>query len=427
MIKIGDKIPLELGGYAEIKAVLGAGGQGTVYRAAYREKEYALKMYFKNKLKRPDIFRDNLTELASSDTECGYFVMPQILTEEYDGGFGFLMELIPKEYAPFSDILNARVRFSGLYSIVNAAIRITAAFRELHNSGKSYQDLNDGGFFIRPSDGDIKICDCDNIAPYGEHLGIAGKPGYMAPEIVRGEKAPDKLTDRYSLAVLLFRLLLRGDPLEGSKVLKSVCLTEDAERRHYGFEPMFVYDPDDDSNRPVRGVHNNIIKFWRIMPEYIREAFTYSFTVGLHQPDKRLIEKQWLDLLIRLRSDICSCSCGSQSFAPCFERDEEGKLICPCGTHFAPALELCSGKNRVLLSDGTKLFDEDFSVYAEVVRNKVNPSLWGLKNHSFDTWSCTLPNGQEKEIPQGSAAPIFTGTKIVINGTINEIKEYSDN
>ena len=31
--------------------------------------------------------------------------------------------------------------------------------RKLHNSGKSYQDLNDGGFFIRPTDGDIKICD----------------------------------------------------------------------------------------------------------------------------------------------------------------------------------------------------------------------------------------------------------------------------
>jgi len=426
MIKVGDKIPLELGGYAEIKAVLGAGGQGTVYRAVYRDKEYALKMYFKNKLKRPELFRDNLTSLANSDTDCGFFVMPLILTEEYDGGFGFLMELIPSDYAPFSDILNARVKFSGLYSIVNAAIRITTAFRELHNSGKSYQDLNDGGFFIRPTDGDIKICDCDNIAPYGEHLGIAGKPGYMAPEIVRGEKAPDKLTDRYSLAVLLFRLLLRGDPLEGSRVLKSVCLTEDAERRHYGFEPMFVYDPQDDSNRPVRGVHNNIIKFWRIMPEYIREAFTHSFTVGLHQPEKRLIEKQWLDLLIRLRSDICSCTCGSQSFAPSFERDAEGKFICLCGTHFAPPLELTDGKKHTLLSDGTKLFDEDFTVAAEVVRNKVNPSLWGLKNYTTDVWKCILPNGQEKEVPQGSAAPIFTGTKLTMNGIEYTMNEYSE-
>ncbi len=426
MIKVGDNIPLELGGYAQIKAVLGSGGQGTVYRAAYRDKEYALKMYFKNKLKRPELFRENLSSLTESSMDCSSFVMPLMLTEDTRDGFGFLMELIPSEYKPFSDILNARVKFSGLYSIVNAATRITMAFRELHNSGKSYQDLNDGGFFIRPSDGDVKICDCDNIAPYGEHLGIAGKPGYMAPEIVRGEKAPDKLTDRYSLAVLLFRLLLRGDPLEGSRVLKSVCLTEDAERRHYGFEPMFVYDPENDTNRPVRGVHNNIIKFWRIMPEYIREAFTYSFTTGLHQPEKRLIEKQWLDLLIRLRSDICACSCGGQSFVQSYEKDEDGKLICPCGTHFAPPLCLTDGKSRVLLCDGTKIYGDDLAVTAEVVRNKLNPSLWGLKNHTADTWQCTLPNGQEKQIAPDSAAPIFTGTKLAINGASLEIKEYTE-
>ncbi len=426
MIKVGDKIPLELGSYAEVKAVLGSGGQGTVYRALYRDKEYALKMYFTNKLKRPELFRENLAALADGSMECGYFVMPLLLTENTKDGFGFLMDLIPEGYAPFSDILNARVRFSGLYSIVNAAIRITMAFRELHNSGKSYQDLNDGGFFIRPSDGDIRICDCDNIAPYGEHLGIAGKPGYMAPEIVRGEKAPDKLTDRYSLAVLLFRLLLRGDPLEGGRVLKSVCLTEEAERRHYGFEPMFVYDPEDDSNRPVRGVHNNIIKFWRIMPDYIRDAFTHSFTVGLHQPEKRLIEKQWLDLLIRLRNDICACSCGAQSFRQSFEADDSGKLICPCGTHFAPPLQMTDGRTRVLLSDGTKLFGEDLSVTAEVVRNKLNPSLWGLKNHTAEEWGCTLPNGQDKPVPAGSAAPIFVGTKIVMNGISYEISESAE-
>lgn len=425
MIKVGDRIPLELGGYAEIKAVLGSGGQGTVYRALYRDKEYALKMYFKNKLKRPEMFRENLNSLTESVDASSAFIMPLMLTEDTRDGFGFLMELIPEGYSPFSEILNARVKFSGLYSIVNAAIRITVAFRELHNSGKSYQDLNDGGFFIRPSDGDIRICDCDNIAPYGEHLGIAGKPGYMAPEIVRGEKAPDKLTDRYSLAVLLFRLLLRGDPLEGSRVLKSVCLTEEAERRHYGFDPMFVYNPEDDSNRPVRGVHNNIIKFWQIMPDYIRDAFTHSFTVGLHQPEKRLIEKQWLDLLVRLRGDICACSCGAQSFAGSYQRDGEGRLVCFCGTHFAPPLELTDGRNRVLLCDGTKMFAEDLEVSAEVVRNKVNPGLWGLKNLSDDVWSCTLPNGQEKDIPNGSAAPIFTGTVINMGGTRYEILDQA--
>lgn len=418
----GDRIPMELGGEAEITQVLGQGGQGTVYRASYRGRDHALKMYFPNKLRDPAMFRENLQRLCEEGSRSPVFLMPKMLTEQTGDGFGYLMELIPPGYVPFTDILNARVKFSGLYSVVNAAVRITAAFRELHNSGRSYQDLNDGGFFIRPTDGDVLICDCDNIAPYGEHLGIAGKPGYMAPEIVRGEKAPDKLTDRWSLAVVLFRLLLRGDPLEGRKVLNSVCLTEDAERRHYGFEPIFVYDPDNDSNRPVRGVHNNIIKFWRIMPDYIRQAFTQSFTVGSAQPEKRLIEKQWLDLLIRMRNDICACSCGAQGFISGSEHDSEGRVICPCGEHYQPPLALHLGRQRILLFDGARLFDDSVSVIGEVVRNKINPSLWGLKNLSSDNWQCTLPNGQEKQVVPGSAAPIFTGTKIVIgevNGEIN--------
>lgn len=418
----GDRIPMELGGEAEITQVLGQGGQGTVYRASYRGRDHALKMYFPNKLRDPAMFRENLQRLCEEGSRSPVFLMPKMLTEQTGDGFGYLMELIPPGYVPFTDILNARVKFSGLYSVVNAAVRITSAFRELHNSGRSYQDLNDGGFFIRPTDGDVLICDCDNIAPYGEHLGIAGKPGYMAPEIVRGEKAPDKLTDRWSLAVVLFRLLLRGDPLEGRKVLNSVCLTEDAERRHYGFEPIFVYDPGNDSNRPVRGVHNNIIKFWRIIPDYIREAFTRSFTVGSAQPEKRLIEKQWLDLLIRMRNDICACTCGAQGFISGSEHDGEGRVICPCGEHYQPPLALHLGRQRILLFDGARLYDDSVSVIGEVVRNKINPSLWGLKNLSSDNWQCTLPNGQEKQVVPGSAAPIFTGTKIVIgevNGEIN--------
>ena len=413
MLKIGDSVPLELGGSAKILSVLGSGGQGTVYKAEFGGKEYALKMYFANKLRSPELFRENLSRLTEDKIDSA-FVMPLYLTEKTGGSFGFLMNLVPEEYKPFSDVLNARVKLSGLYSVVNSAIKITAAFRALHNSGKSYQDLNDGGFFIRPSDGDVLICDCDNIAPYGEHLGIAGKPGYMAPEIVRGEKAPDKFTDRYSLAVVLFRLLLRGDPLEGSRVLKSVCLTEEAERRHYGFEPLFVYDPDDDSNRPVRGVHNNIIKFWQIMPDYIKEAFEFSFTTGLNEPQKRLIEKQWLDLLKRLRGDITACSCGIQNFLPAMPTDEDGKLICPCQNHYAKPLSLVGEKSRVLLFDGARLFDEDVCVCAEVVRNKKNPALWGLKNLTESDWSCVLPNGTEKTVPAGSAAPIFTGTTISV-------------
>ena len=136
MMKVGDRVPLELGGEAEITQLLGQGGQGAVYRASYRGRDYALKMYFTKKLKNPAMFRENLQHLCEDGSSSPAFVMPLMMTADTSEGFGFLMELIPPEYAPFSDILNARVKFSGLYSIVNAAIKITSAFRELHNSDR---------------------------------------------------------------------------------------------------------------------------------------------------------------------------------------------------------------------------------------------------------------------------------------------------
>ena len=130
MMKVGDRVPLELGGEAEITQLLGQGGQGAVYRASYRGRDYALKMYFTKKLKNPAMFRENLQHLCEDGSSSPAFVMPLMMTADTSEGFGFLMELIPPEYAPFSDILNARVKFSGLYSIVNAAIKITSAFRQ---------------------------------------------------------------------------------------------------------------------------------------------------------------------------------------------------------------------------------------------------------------------------------------------------------
>ena len=41
MMKVGDRVPLELGGEAEITQLLGQGGQGAVYRASYRGRDYA--------------------------------------------------------------------------------------------------------------------------------------------------------------------------------------------------------------------------------------------------------------------------------------------------------------------------------------------------------------------------------------------------
>jgi hypothetical protein len=55
------------------------------------------------------------------------------------------------------------VQFKNLYALVTASINIVNAFRQLHRAGKSYQDLNDGAFFINVANGDVLVCDCKAI------------------------------------------------------------------------------------------------------------------------------------------------------------------------------------------------------------------------------------------------------------------------
>ncbi len=435
-LKIGQEIEMEFGGSAKVIREIGSGGQGIVYLCEFNGMRWALKWYDVDKIRKPKEFRENLRANIADGAPSDKFLWPKYLTRENSSGtFGYLMELKPESFDSFVDILNTYkllvdpltghtskqpVRFRDLSAMVTAVINIVNAFRQLHRAGKSYQDLNDGGFFINVETGAVLVCDCDNIAPDGSNFGIGGKPGYMAPEIVRGIAKPDVQTDKYSLAVVLFKLLFRGDPLEGEKVVRDVCLTESSELKHYGQDAVFVYDPDDTSNRPVRGIHDNVIKFWKLYPDYIKDAFIKSFTVGLRDPSSRIIENEWQKLFIRLRSEIIKCGCGRANFTSMFEMADAKTYRCPkCGMKFA-TMEFSNCDFRVPLYVGRKFYEceispdsDDFlSVAGELVENKLRPGLLGIKNCSDKTWRVKMPDRIVYDIAPGKGFPIWQELEI---------------
>ena len=447
-LKKGTRIPMESGGEAIVGEKLGSGGQGIVYLATYKGQQYALKWYFSEKLNHPNEFRTNLLKNIADGAPEGSdkFLWPEYATTYYlmDEGietFGYLMPVAPSDYISFEylyqgyhwkkpllkgrNAIKVYDRFETLEAQVTAAINIVKAFRSLHRVGKSYQDLNGGGFFIDPKTGNVLICDCDNVAPEGENFGVGGFPGYMAPEIVRGMAKPDVLTDRYSLAVVLFRLFFHADPLEGKRVLQSVVLTEGKELKFYGLDPVFIYDPVRDDNRPVRGVHENAIRLWPLYPDYLREAFTLAFTDGMKDPGARIIEKRWQELLVRLRSDIIHCpGCETVAYTTLFQQEDHSVCSCKnCGT------KIYSMKIKdmvVPLYPGSKLYrcytenEEDYeTVTGEVVENKIKKGLFGIKNLSSHNWKTEMPDGTVREIGPGGGVPIWKNLKIDFGGGIN--------
>lgn len=425
----GQRIKTVSGGELEVIQKLGEGGQGVVYKVNYNGKPLALKWYFGNKLNNADKFYRNIQNNIKQGTPTGAFLWPLEITEYFEGSFGYLMELRPPEYKDFSLFLLAKVHFANIEALINTALCITNGFRELHNRGYSYQDLNDGNFFVNPKTGDVLICDNDNVAPYGENLGIAGKCRYMAPEVVMGQKRPDSHTDRFSLAVVLYMLLFLNHPLEGKRTM-CPCLTEELERKFYGSDPVFVWDPANDANRPVRGVHTNEIKLWPLYPAFVRKTFEKAFShevmVG-NDTTHRVIEKEWQEVFTTLRDLTIKCSCGSETF---IDPSQQSCRCINCGKSIERPPILKVKKYHAALAPGKKLYachvqydSDDFKeAKGEVISSRNNPSLLGLRNNSNNTWEAILPNGSSKGYPNGQVIKLGKGIKINFgNGNVAEV------
>ena len=435
-LKIGSTVQTVDGDVIKIKEELGEGGQGVVYKVDWKGKPYALKWYRKGVGDQPKAFYHNLCEnVKRLDKMPKTFLWPKAVTTiDEKGCFGYVMDLRPKEYKEFSQFLLNRARFeNGFESLINAALQIIISFRALHNAGLSYQDLNDGNFFINPKTGDVLICDNDNVAPNGDNLGIKGKPRYMAPEVVLNEKKPDTYTDRFSLAVVLFLLLYKNHPLSGMADKDGDDPAKN-ERRLYAENPVFIYDPKKSTNRPNPAIHKNVIKLWPVYPKYIQDLFIRAFSEKLMHCDEagrqnRLLEKEWQKNFLRLRNELIRCSqCGEEVFGVV----NSPKQICfNCSKTFGLPAVLSVREHKIVLYPGKKIFhyhiDEDDAttdnmnqVVAEVIQNKKNPKMWGLKNLSSKTWYKQTPGGKEDLISRDGVVPIARGIKLNFGTTASQ-------
>jgi serine/threonine protein kinase len=313
------------------------------------------------------------------------------------------------------------VKFKNFRASVESAIGIVNAFRALHRKGYFYLDLNDGNFFINTENGDVLVCDNDNVTASPKYS--IGKPGYIAPELITGkEKKSSELTDNHSLGVVLFRLFIRHDPMMGKKYCESVVLTAKKERELYGENPVFIYDPSDDSNRPVLNVHSNPIKLWPFYPDYLHQAFIQTFCEGMNDPNRRLTDKAWLKVLFKLRDDVLLCPCGNAQDV--LWSNKNNTIICPkCKMNAGIPCHININGFRINLYPGQKIIDthltEDFSnqeTYALVVQNKQDPNKWGLENKSNDVWNVKKPDGTIITKGKDTTISILPGTEIELPG-----------
>src|SRR5262249_42488218 len=82
----------------------------------------------------------------------------------------------------------------------------------------------------------------------------------------------------------------------------------------YGTDPLFIFDPVDERNRPVAGLQDAPLECWPIYPKFLRDLFTRAFTEGLRDPARRVMESEWRKAMIRLQDAVYPCCrCGSDN------------------------------------------------------------------------------------------------------------------
>lgn len=416
----------------QVVRYLGGGSQGEVYLAELSGKEMALKWYFPAAASQEQL--KALKNLIQKGSPHSAFLWPLAVVHlPRKKGFGYVMPVREARFKSIVDLMKGRISPS-FDTLISASLELVQSYLRLHSQGFCYRDISFGNVFFDPHSGEVLICDNDNVGIDGAaSAGVIGTPRFMAPEIVTGQAQPSTQTDLFSLAALLFYLFIVHHPLEGAREAAIHCFDLPAMTRLYGREAVFIFDPQDESNRPVPGLHDNALVFWPLYPRFLRAIFTKAFTAGLHDPlHGRVRESEWRAALVRLRDALFACPvCGAENF---YDEDESGQsLKCwSCQSHLQIPFRLVTRQGTTLLNADTRLYAHhldagapyDFStVLAEIVPHPQDKNKRGLKNLSGATWQVTAGSGAQQALPSGRSVSLVDGLRINFGTSEGEVCE----
>ncbi|MCP4871701.1 MAG: serine/threonine protein kinase [Proteobacteria bacterium] len=218
-LKFGTRV-----GPYTVDAVLGRGGQATVYRVLHREKGslHALKI-----LRRAgrDVARRLLREgrLQGELTHPGIVAVQDLLA--VDGAPGLVLEYV--DGLTLGDLFRARRLEADEADVMGR--RLIEAVAAAHAHGLVHRDLKPGNILLPAGRGTVqpKIADfglVKVVAGNQESLSLTatgasmGTPGYLAPEQIRDAGKVDARADLFSMGAVLFELATGRRAFDGIHV-----------------------------------------------------------------------------------------------------------------------------------------------------------------------------------------------------------------
>ena len=215
-----------LGPY-QITGLLGRGGMGIVYfgRDTRLDRPVAIKALPPDVL-HDDRFRARLRREAMAAANLSHPGIATVFTlEEFDGHLYLVREYVAGR------TLRETLRSGALPTgeILAIARSVASALAAAHANGIIHRDLKPENV-MRGAGGGIKVVDFglarfehgDGLTALTRPGGAGGTPGYMAPEVLRGDPV-DTRADQFSFGVLLYELVAGRRPFEAADEASTVA------------------------------------------------------------------------------------------------------------------------------------------------------------------------------------------------------------
>jgi serine/threonine protein kinase len=206
-----------------VEGELGRGGMGVVLKGVdlALERQVAIKLMSETLAHEHDVVQRFLREARAMAKISDTHVVQVYCVDTYEG-----RPFIAMEYVQGTD-LQRLLASQGRQHPATAVAFVLAAARGLaaaHEVGLIHRDIKPANLLLNQK-GVIKVTDFGIALAHMEAAtrltgtgSIVGTPGYLAPEVCRGEAA-DARSDLYALGVLLFELICGERPFHGNTPL----------------------------------------------------------------------------------------------------------------------------------------------------------------------------------------------------------------
>jgi len=239
--------------------------------------------------------------------------------KEKDGGWFTCIDPKTKKLLRYSRV--DPLERGNLGGYISSLIRVSRAVQRMHMAGLAHADLSDRNVLIDPVSGSAIVIDLDALVVPGVFPpDVLGTRGFIAPEVLATQnlhledsnrKHACAETDKYALAVLIYKYLLERHPLEGSRILKGLTPEQENEAE-FGIQALYSEHPIDKSNRPSGKYYPA-----SIMGAAFEKLCLNTFVLGIHTPNLRPSAGGWEKVLCAAFDLLRACenaSCSHKMF-----------------------------------------------------------------------------------------------------------------